>query len=237
MPSHRQISQFGSIREAKEFLVSKITEEANREGVSLSEIERKELYYSQSGWTLPDMDAVNREFDSECDQGEYEKKIKKLVRNARIRVRKTNPQESRGWSSAIRMLAKEDHYLSVMLGQPTAPRNPALYLFRIVLVTLAFLLILVLATLFVEPLLESHFPVLMKSVPVSRPLDPSRPLSYRHANLAIFLWCVAVALSVSFLLARLVFGREKADALLLKIMGPPMELLGRLFNWLGVEEK
>ncbi len=233
----RRASQFGNAREAKEFLIGKIADEARREGVALSEVERKELYRSETGWTLPDMEAVNREFDSEYDQGEYEEKIKKLVRSARMRARKTDPQESRAWSDAILVLAKEDHYLSVMLGQPSAPRNPAVYLLRIVVVTLAFLLIFVLATLFVEPLLESQFPVLMKRTLISRPLEPSRSISYRHENLAIFLWCVAVALSVLYLLARLVFGKEKADASLEKIIGPPIELLMHLFHWMGVDEK
>jgi hypothetical protein len=46
---------FHSGREAKEFLISRIVEEAQRENIPLSEIERKMLYFTESGWTLPDI--------------------------------------------------------------------------------------------------------------------------------------------------------------------------------------
>ncbi len=38
-----------SVREAKEFLASRIVAEAERENVPLSEIERKMLYFTESG--------------------------------------------------------------------------------------------------------------------------------------------------------------------------------------------
>ena len=41
--------------EAKESLISKIVAEAQRENAPLSEIERKMLYFTESGWTLPDI--------------------------------------------------------------------------------------------------------------------------------------------------------------------------------------
>jgi hypothetical protein len=55
-------SRFGSAREAKEFLVSKIIEQAQREGVPVSEVERKMLYFTETAWTLPDMMEVNDAF-------------------------------------------------------------------------------------------------------------------------------------------------------------------------------
>jgi hypothetical protein len=63
---------FHSGREAKEFLISRIVEEAQRENIPLSEIERKMLYFTESGWTLPDIMKVNDDFDREYDQDEYE---------------------------------------------------------------------------------------------------------------------------------------------------------------------
>ena len=58
---------FSTPREAKEFLVSRIVAEAQREGVPLSEIERKMLYFSETGWTLPDMMEVDEAFDRDYD--------------------------------------------------------------------------------------------------------------------------------------------------------------------------
>jgi hypothetical protein len=126
------MARFDNAREAKEFLISRIADQAQRDGVPLSEIERKELYFSESGWTLPDIMEVNEAFERDYDQTSYEKKIKKLVREARIRARKEAPEEVKSWSDAIRILYKEDHYISVMLGHPTAPRHPFVDLIRAV---------------------------------------------------------------------------------------------------------
>jgi hypothetical protein len=68
---------FPSARDAKEFLVSRIVAESQREGVSLSEVERKMLYFSESAWTLPDIAEVNDAFDREYNQAEYEQKLAK----------------------------------------------------------------------------------------------------------------------------------------------------------------
>lgn len=109
------MNRFASARDAKEFLVAQIAGEALREGVSLSEIERKMLYFSETGWILPDIDKVSEAFDREYDHDEYEKKITSLIRNARTRARKEDRQKFKTWSDAIRVLAKEDHYLVVMI--------------------------------------------------------------------------------------------------------------------------
>ena len=106
-------------REAKEFLVSKIVEEAQREGIPLSELERKMLYFSETYWTLPDMMNIAEEFDSKYDQNEYEKKITALAKSAVQRWRKESSPEYEMWQSAIRVLQKEDHYILVM----ASPKN------------------------------------------------------------------------------------------------------------------
>jgi hypothetical protein len=109
------MNQFTDAREAKEFLISRIVAEAKRENVPLSEVERKMLYFSETGWTLPDIMEVNDEFDREYDQPEYEKKVSRLARNATKHMRKENPEDFRAWMAAARKLKKEDHYISVMV--------------------------------------------------------------------------------------------------------------------------
>jgi len=119
-----ETNRFPSAREAKEFLVARIVEEAQREGVPLSEVERKELYFSEGYWTLPDMMDVNDEFDRECDANEYEKKIAKLIRSATRRARKDNHTEYDLWLKAIGRLRKEDHYILVMIDRANVgPRS------------------------------------------------------------------------------------------------------------------
>jgi len=106
--------QFHSTREAKEFLISRIVAEANRENIPLSEIERKMLYFSETDWTLPEIMQVNEEFDRDYDQDDYEKKIKNLIIRASKHDRKQSSDRYDAWLEAIRILQKEDHYILVI---------------------------------------------------------------------------------------------------------------------------
>jgi hypothetical protein len=92
---HMKASHSG--REAKEFLISKIVEEAQREKVPLSEVGRKMLYFTESGWTLPDILTVFEDFDREYDQAEYERKIAKLVGKADKRIPKSSAEDYDRW--------------------------------------------------------------------------------------------------------------------------------------------
>ena len=118
------MSQFASAREAKEFLAGRIVDEAQREGISLSEVERKMLYFSETHWAPPDILETNAQFEREYDQTQFETKIAQLIRNARKRTQKEEPHEFEGWSDAIGTLKKEDHYLLVMVEQAGSHSRP-----------------------------------------------------------------------------------------------------------------
>jgi hypothetical protein len=106
---------------AKEFIISQIVEEAERENVPLSEVERKMLYFTETEETLPDIYEVNTQFDGEYDGAEYEKKIAGLLRNAFRRNGKESVEGKRQWKHAVSDLRKEDHYLLVMVDQSLRP--------------------------------------------------------------------------------------------------------------------
>lgn len=101
---------------AKQFLISQVLHEADSSHVQLSEVERKMLYFTESYPSLPDLQAVNAEFERECDADEYEDKVAKLLRNARARTSQSTPSEDQHWKEAIDALRKEDHYIMVMVG-------------------------------------------------------------------------------------------------------------------------
>src|SRR6202050_5956977 len=84
-------------QQGKEFLISQILEEAEREDVPLSEIERKMLQFTEMQESLPDIYDVNDQFEREYDTGEYEKKIAGLVRRSYRRggKRKKEKKEKR----------------------------------------------------------------------------------------------------------------------------------------------
>lgn len=107
------MARFASIREAKEFLIERIVEEARRDGVALSDVERKMLYWDAS-----------QEFDEECEETEYESKIVPLIRTASKRADKDGKQVFGNWTEAIRMLAKEDHYLTFLIDEAGATPRP-----------------------------------------------------------------------------------------------------------------
>jgi hypothetical protein len=106
---------FANAREAKEFLVTRIVAEAQRESVSLSEVERKMLYFSETGWTLPDIMVVSDAFDRDYDQAKYEEKITTLIRNFCAKARKENRNDFDSWKEAARVIRQEDHYLLMMI--------------------------------------------------------------------------------------------------------------------------
>jgi hypothetical protein len=110
------MNEFDNARDAKEFLISKIVIEAERGGVPLSETERKMLYFTESGWTLPDIMHVSEKFDREYDQNKYEKKIAAIIAKAYKQTMDDSRDEYGRWWSAVRFLGKEDHYLSVLIG-------------------------------------------------------------------------------------------------------------------------
>lgn len=102
-------------RAAKEFLVTRIVEQAAHEGITLTEIERKMLCFSETAWTLPDIFEANATFDRDYDRNEYERKIATLIGAARRRAQSDDPVESDDWTAAVKKLSQEDHYLSIMI--------------------------------------------------------------------------------------------------------------------------
>ena len=116
------MTHFASPREAKEFLIGRIVDQARQEKVPLSEVERKMLYFTESGWTLPDIMDVAEKFDEEYDQFEYERKIARLAEHAMKRAREEGQLDE--WRDAVRVLHTEDHYLSVMISQASARVRP-----------------------------------------------------------------------------------------------------------------
>jgi hypothetical protein len=107
---------FESGREAKEYLVGRIVEEARREGVPLSEIETKMLYFSETAWTLPDIMDVNEAFERDYESVSYEEKIAGLIRGLGAEDRKRDLNQRERWGEAVRLLSREDHYLLVLIG-------------------------------------------------------------------------------------------------------------------------
>jgi len=139
---------------AKQFLISKVVEEAEVEHVSLSEIEKKMLHFTEVHPSLPDIYEVNQEFERSYDSDEYEAKVAGLLKKARDRNRQESSSSEQQWKDALDALKNEDHYIlvivdqafgfrSALAGRNLAPRNLLIY----IAIGIALVLFLILASM------------------------------------------------------------------------------------------
>ena len=110
---------------AKQYLISRVVEEAEFEHVSLSDIEKKMLYFTEVEPSLPDIYEVNAKFEQNYDSDEYEAKVSQLLQKARDRDRHELPGREEQWKEALVALWKEDHYILVMTDQAFGARSVA----------------------------------------------------------------------------------------------------------------
>ena len=100
--------------EAKDFLVQQTTEQAALENVPLSDLEKRMMYFTETGECPEDPIALNDAFEATYDSAEYEAKISTLMHHAYQRIRKENRETARSWKEAIKQLSKGDHYVLIL---------------------------------------------------------------------------------------------------------------------------
>ena len=96
------------------------------------------LYFTESGWTLPDMKKVSAEFDRDYDQDVYERKIAGLVSKIQARDNAQSKLEQEAWDSAIEKLNEGDHYLLVLTDAGEPQENSAKLWLKILIAVLLF---------------------------------------------------------------------------------------------------
>ena len=106
---------------AKSFLLSKLEAQAVRDGVALSEIEKRMFLFSESGSASPDLEAAEQ-FDTEFDTRLYEAKIAKLLRRSYADDKKIEGG-SIAWKNALDALADQDFYGLVMVDEAGIRRS------------------------------------------------------------------------------------------------------------------
>ena len=102
-------------KEAKDFLVQQTAEQAALEGVSLSDVEKRMMYFTESDVTsCSNPIELNEEFEAQYDTPEYEAKMSRLLHHGYERLKEENTEKVRNWNQAVRTLRKGDHYLLVL---------------------------------------------------------------------------------------------------------------------------
>jgi len=123
-------------KQAKDFFVREAAEQALLDRVSLSDIEKRMIYFTESDpASCPDPISLNDEFESQYDMPAYEAKMYQLLTHAHERLRRENPERVGNWDEAIKELQKGDHYVLVLLGptgsssfSPDRPKHDSLKL-------------------------------------------------------------------------------------------------------------
>ncbi|MGA2301130.1 MAG: hypothetical protein ABSG77_10620 [Candidatus Acidiferrum sp.] len=115
--------------EAKDFLVRQTVEQAALDHVEFSDLERRMMYFTESGEMREDLFELNATFEAEYDCTEYESKVSKLMRHAYTRLKKEDPLAARTWDESIQELSKGDHYLLVLFGNARSDLAPSQKLF------------------------------------------------------------------------------------------------------------
>jgi hypothetical protein len=103
----------------------------------LSDLEKRMMYFTESGYVPEDPIKLNEEFESECDSDEYEAKISRLLHRAYQRLRRENDVARKNWDLAIKCLRGGDHYLLVLWGQRPGIHPPELIGWAIGILALA----------------------------------------------------------------------------------------------------
>ena len=73
---------------------------------------------------------MNAEFERDYDSDEYECKIARLLKSARLRDGRLSPTQEQEWNEALDALKKEDHYILVMVSQAFGSNSSAGHRFR-----------------------------------------------------------------------------------------------------------
>ena len=155
-----------TIREAKDFLVAQTAEQAALEGVPLSDLEKRMMYFTEGPEAIEDPSTLNEEFEAQYDIAQFEKKISRLMGHAYKRIKNQNPEIVRRWDAAIRVLRRGDHYILVLWGHPLKRASLREWFATAVLVL--FLLMPFLVVMLIFPSRDGMWP-LQKYVTVPSP--------------------------------------------------------------------
>jgi hypothetical protein len=112
------------VREAKDFLIRRVVEQARLEDVPLSDLERRMMYFTEGPDAVEDPISLNEEFEKQCDTTEYDAKLTKLLANAHKHLKTDSPTSVSEWNKAIKTLQGGDHYLLVLLWSGSSGRIP-----------------------------------------------------------------------------------------------------------------
>lgn len=110
------------VLEAKDFLVQQAAEQAALENVPLSDLEKRMMYFTETGECPEDPFALNDAFEAEYENDKYETKIRKLLVNAHERLKTEGSPALAQWEESLRALDQTDDYILILCGRSPLAR-------------------------------------------------------------------------------------------------------------------
>jgi hypothetical protein len=152
------------VREAKDFLVAQTAEQAALEGVPLSDLEKRMMYFTESSDTVEDPVKLYEEFEAQYDSDEYESKISKLLHHAYARLKKESDDARAHWDDAIKSLRRGDHYLLVMWDLVPSDERPRWDTLKLLAASLGVIAVMFIVV-FIATKLEPQWRWLQEKIP------------------------------------------------------------------------
>ena len=111
---------FETVVSAKMFFVERVLQQAERENINISGLEKAMLSFTESGdWEFGS--EIAEQFDDEYDQDEYERKVAGLLKRAYDQDLKEGAgptgDAQTAYRAAYEKLRKEDNYILIMIDQ------------------------------------------------------------------------------------------------------------------------
>jgi hypothetical protein len=100
---------------AKQFFISKVVNQAEREGINLSKAEKYQLAWSESDPSFVMDYKLNEQFEKEMTQEEFEKKIQALIKNAYETDISKDKDMKETYRTAYKSLKQGDHFILIMI--------------------------------------------------------------------------------------------------------------------------
>jgi hypothetical protein len=120
---------FATETEARQFFVEKIVQQAQRDGLPLSDDERQMLLWSASAPdSVADL-ALAERLAAEISDADYESKIVRLLRSSFKADTTVNPGARGVWTNALSVLSQGDHYILMMINEAVGRRLKPLWRF------------------------------------------------------------------------------------------------------------
>jgi len=101
--------------EAKEFFIQKILDQARKENINLSDVEKQMLSWRDTDPNFYENRELNERFENEISKGEYEKKIARLIRSGYDDDLGATNVARETYEQAYKAIKSKDYYIFIMV--------------------------------------------------------------------------------------------------------------------------